>query len=93
MGTKRPIINSIAFDDLGHWAVVGMATRFEASDNAIRTWQEEGETQYGALRCVHMTNDAMVAVYSNGYKFSGNVPQKDAVYNTQRIKHQQNKQY
>lgn len=69
-------INSIAFDDLGHWAVVGMSTHFEASDKDIQTWLEEGEVQYGALRTVHMTNDAMVAVYSNGYKFSGNVPQK-----------------
>lgn len=69
-------INSIAFDDLGHWAVVGMSTHFEASDKDIQTWLEEGEVQYGALRSVHMTNDAMVAVYSNGYKFSGNVPQK-----------------
>jgi hypothetical protein len=69
------VINSITFNDNGEWIVIS-DKKFSASSGKIVDWLKEGESKHGELWAACMTNDALVAVYSRGYKFLGKVPEK-----------------
>ena len=55
------------------WIIV-TSDEFAASDSFIYNWLEKGSEKYGTLLTAHITDDAMVAVYSNGCQYSGKVP-------------------
>lgn len=67
-------ITSVAFNDDGDWAVV-TTEHLSASDDELTDWLAEGLERHGKLWTVCITDDAIVAVYERGYKYSGNVPE------------------
>lgn len=76
----RETITTVTFNDSGDWAVV-TTKHISASDRNIQDWLADGCEMYGQLWTVCITDDAAVAVYEEGYKFLGNIPQdlKDAL--------------
>ena len=70
---QREVILSVTFNDYGNWIVI-TKNYFSASDTEIQQWLKEGNDKYGMLWSACITDDAMVAVYKNGYKFFGNTP-------------------
>lgn len=68
------VINTVTFNDNGDWIII-TDDRFAASDSDFIDWLSDGQDDFGELWTCHMTDDAMVAVYENGYKWVGNVPQ------------------
>ena len=84
-------ITSVTFNDDGDW--IAVSTDHVASSNTdMDDWIKEGIETHGQLWAAHLTNDACVLCFENGYKFLGNVPQKlkDALkaskYDVYRIK-------
>ena len=79
------IITSVTFNDAGNWIVISQRY-VSASDGWIREWLKDGTDKFGQLWAACITDDAMVAVYAQGYKFYGNVPQslKDALDETSK---------
>ena len=65
---------SVTFNDAGDWAIVS-TEHVSASETWIQDWLKEGMRNYGMLWTVCITDDAMVAVFEDGYKFYGNVPE------------------
>lgn len=67
------VINTITFSDDGDWIII---TNKKYSDSSSRylDWLREGERQHGELWTAHITDDAIVAVYENGFKYGGDVP-------------------
>lgn len=80
---NQEIITSITYNDGGNWIIIS-TEHYSASDDWILDWLKEGADEFGQLWAACVTDDAMVAVYSNGYRFYGNVPQslKDALDKT-----------
>lgn len=70
---KGEVVTCIALNDNGEWIIVG-TTIYATSSSVITDWLKEGMESYGQLWTVHMTNDAIVAVYERGYKYFGEVP-------------------
>lgn len=66
-------ITCATFAENEDWIVV-TPDEFAASDSFIYNWLEKGSKKYGTLLTAHITDDAMIAVYSNGCQFSGKVP-------------------
>ncbi len=83
--TDNEVITSVTFNDAGDWIAVSQ-NYYSASEQWIMNWLEEGSNSFGQLWAVCVTDDAMVAVYSGGYKFYGNVPQtlRNALNNERR---------
>lgn len=77
------VITSITLNDHGDWVIIG-TEHYATSNPGITDWLKEGNEKHGQIWTVHITNDAMVAVFENGYKFFGNVPDdlKDALDKT-----------
>lgn len=67
------VITAITLNDSGDWAVITQ-NYISASSDAIQEWLHEGTKTHGALWTACITDDGMVAVYENGYRFYGNVP-------------------
>lgn len=67
------VINTVTFNDDGDWIII-TDTKYSASDSDYLEWLRDGEDQHGELWTAHITDDALVAVYENGYKWVGNVP-------------------
>lgn len=84
-------ITSITFNDDGDWIAVS-TDHVASSSTDMDDWIKEGIETHGQLWAAHLTNDACVLCFENGYKFLGNVPQKlkDALkatkYDVYRIK-------
>lgn len=76
-------ITSISFNDNGEWVIVS-EEYIRSSSTEITNWLSEGSDEYGTLISVCMTDDSMVAVYEEGYKFIGDVPEslKKELYKT-----------
>lgn len=72
--SSNEVITSVTFNDAGDWIAVSQ-NYISASSQWIQDWLAQGCDDFGQLWAVCVTNDAMVAVYQNGYKFYGNVPQ------------------
>ena len=68
------VITSITFNDSGDWVVI-TKEHFSCSHSAITEWLKDGMERYGKIWSVCITDDAMVAVYDQGYKFLGEVPE------------------
>lgn len=77
------VITAVTLNDGGEWAIVS-TTHISSSASSITDWLLEGCDKYGACWTVCMTDDGMVAVYANGYRYLGEVPQslKDALGET-----------
>lgn len=70
---EEEVITAVTFNDKGEWIVI--TTHYmAASDPSISQWLKEGNRQHGKLWTACITDDALVAVYENGYRFKGNVP-------------------
>lgn len=67
------VITSVTFNDDGDWVVI-TTKHFSTSNSGMTNWLKEGLEKHGKLWAVCVTDDAAVAVYENGYKFLGNVP-------------------
>lgn len=67
------VINTITFNDDGDWIII-TDTKYAASSSTILEWLSDGEDSHGELWTAHITDDALVAVYENGYKFAGDYP-------------------
>lgn len=84
-------ITSVTFNDDGDWIAVS-TDHVASSSTDMDDWIKEGIETHGQLWAAHLTNDACVLCFENGYKFLGNVPQKlkDALkatkYDVYRIK-------
>ncbi len=88
---RNEVITSIAMNDNGEWAIIG-TTIFSTSSSTISQWLKEGMDSYGQLWTVHMTEDAIVAVYARGFKYHGEVPYslksalREVSFNVYRLK-------
>ncbi len=67
------VITSVTFNDDGDWIVIS-TEHISASDSDIQDWLADGLDRFGALWAACITDDSLVAVFENGYKFLGNVP-------------------
>jgi hypothetical protein len=68
------VVLSATFNDAGDWIVI-TKNYFTSSDNRINDWLKQGNDKFGMLWAACVTDDAIVAVYSSGYQFLGNVPE------------------
>lgn len=80
---RGEVITSVTFNDAGNWIVIG-EDYISSSHNEITEWLSSGMDEYGSLWAACVTDDAMVAVYENGYLYFGNVPEslKEALRET-----------
>ena len=71
---------SATLNDAGDWIVVS-SEHYACSATWLKEWLADGGRKYGILRAAAVSTDAAVAVYDEGFKFSGNVPEdlKDAL--------------
>ena len=67
------VINTITFNDDGDWIII-TNTKYAASSSVYLDWLSEGEKTHGELWTAHITDDAIVAVYENGFKYGGEYP-------------------
>lgn len=67
-------ITTVTFNDTHDWIIV-TTTHISASSNELLEWLGEGCDKYGQLWTACITNDAAVAVYENGFRCYGNVPE------------------
>lgn len=70
---NREVITSVTFNDDGDWIVI-TTEHISASDSRIQDWLAEGLRTYGGLWAACITDDCLVAVFEEGYRFIGNVP-------------------
>lgn len=68
------VVTSVTFNDAGSWIII-TTNYFSASHTAINNWLKEGNEKFGQLWAACITDDAVVAVYDQGYQFMGNVPE------------------
>lgn len=87
----QEVITSVTFNDDGDWIVI-TKNYFSTSDSRITQWLKDGCDDYGKLWTACITEDSMVAVFENGFKFFGNVPDdlkralKEATFNVVHVK-------
>jgi len=67
------VVLSVTFNDNGDWIVI-TKNYYSASDSDITEWLQQGNDKYGMLWSACITDDALVAVFAEGYKFAGNTP-------------------
>lgn len=70
---NNEVVLSVTFNDVGNWVIISR-DYYTSSDASINQWLKDGAEIYGMLWSVCLTNDAIVAVYSGGYRFFGEVP-------------------
>lgn len=84
-------ITAVTLNDYGEWIVVG-TKEIAASSYKYINWLKDGISSYGNLRTVHMTDDAIVAVFERGFKYGGETPQslikaiKEADFEVYKVK-------
>jgi hypothetical protein len=71
--SDKEVIYSISFNDKGQWIMISK-NKVAASSSDILEWIQQGESEYGKVWAAHITNTGRAVVYSNGYKFMGEVP-------------------
>ena len=85
------VILSVTFNDAGNWIVI-TTNYYSASHTEVLNWLKEGNENYGQLWAACVTDDAVVAVFKEGYRFIGNVPEtlkealKETTLNVFRLK-------
>ena len=71
---NRETITTVTFNDDGEWIII-TTDHICASSDEIQEWLAKGCKDYGKLWTACLTDDALIAVYDEGYKFLGNVPE------------------
>jgi hypothetical protein len=71
--SNEEVITSVTFNDAGNWIVI-TTKYFSSSSTEVNNWLKEGLEDYGKLWAACVTDDAIIAVFENGYKFKGDVP-------------------
>lgn len=76
-------ITSVTFNDDGDWILIS-TEHVSSSDPDLQDWLAQGMNTFGTLWTACITDDCLVAVFENGYKFLGNVPSdlRQALNNT-----------
>ena len=69
---QNEVIYSVTFNDAGDWIVITQRY-FSSSDTELQAWLREGLDK-GKLWSACITDDALVAVYAEGYHFVGEIP-------------------
>lgn len=72
--SKGEVILTVSFNDNGDWIVI-TTDYYSSSDSRIQEWMRAGSESLGMIWTACVTDDAVVIVYENGYRFLGNVPQ------------------
>ena len=72
--TNGEEITTVTFNDNHDWILI-TTQNISASSSELLNWLGEGCEEYGQLWTACLTDDAVVAVYQEGYKFSGQVPE------------------
>lgn len=67
------VITSVTFNDEGSWIII-TTNYYVSSDTEINEWLKDGCDLHGRLWAACITDDAIVAVFENGYTFLGDVP-------------------
>lgn len=70
---NKEVVTSAVFNDAGDWVIV-TTEHFSSSDTRIRSWLKDGLAEYGQLWTVCLTDDCLIAVYANGFKSIGEIP-------------------
>lgn len=68
------VITSVTFNDDGDWIVI-TKEHYSASDQRILDWMQEGSKKFGLIWAAHMTDDACVVVFENGFRTLGDIPE------------------
>ncbi len=68
------VVTSVTFNDAGNWIVI-TTNYYSSSHTEVTNWLREGNEEYGKLWAACVTDDAIVAVFEDGYRFIGNVPE------------------
>ncbi len=77
-------VRSISFNDDGDWVIISKE-EVNASSQDIVEWLEEYAEQYGDVWTVFVGEDAIFAVFQNGYANKGEIPDglKNAIQQTE----------
>lgn len=70
---RGEVITSVTFNDAGDWIVI-TTNYFSCSDTEIQDWLVEGHEKFGQLWAACITEDALVAVFEDGYRVFGDIP-------------------
>ena len=70
---KNATIHSVTFNDDGDWIVI-TSDEVVSSDSDLTDFLVESQEKYGSLWTACVTDDGMVAVFENGYRFLGEIP-------------------
>lgn len=70
---RGEVITSVTFNDAGDWIVI-TTNYFSCSDTEIQDWLVEGHEKFGQLWAACITDDALVAVFEDGYRVFGDIP-------------------
>lgn len=68
------VITSVTFNDAGNWIVI-TTNYYSSSHTEVLNWLKKGNNKYGQLWAACVTDNAVVAVYEEGYQFIGNIPE------------------
>lgn len=71
---ERETITTVTFNDDNEWIVI-TTEHISASSTELQDWLAEGCNRYGKLWTACLTDDACVAVYAEGYRYLGDVPE------------------
>ncbi len=71
---EAEVVTSVAFNDQGEWIVIS-SDHVSASSYELTEWIQEGIEEFGQLWTAHMTDDAVMLCFENGYMYRGDVPE------------------
>ena len=71
--SKNEVINSVSFNDDGDWIAVS-DNYVSSSDSRLQEWIVDGIEKYGKVWATCITDDAIVVVYEEGFRFLGDMP-------------------
>ncbi|MCM1292519.1 MAG: hypothetical protein NC111_00980 [Bacteroides sp.] len=66
-------ITSVTFNDAGDWIMIS-DEYIRASSDALRDWISEGMEDLGKVYAACVTDDAVVVVFEEGFRYYGNIP-------------------
>lgn len=66
-------ITSVTFNDSGDWILIS-DEYVRSSNDALQEWLSEGMEDLGKVYAACVTDDAVIVVFQEGYKYYGTVP-------------------
>jgi hypothetical protein len=84
-------ITSVTFNDKGVWMLI-TKNYFSTSQDYWTDWLKTGIERFGTIWAVCITDDSAVAVFKDGFKYDGNVPDslknalRDTTVNVAKVK-------